>query len=374
MTTPTRTKDIHPETDIDPDVDSVLTEDASFRRVVARSAELEFDLRTGPGDHRVISGDRPTGELHLGHLLGTLANRVRLQHLGVPLTLVIADYQVIADRDLVGPLASRVRALTADYLAAGVDPEKATIFPHSAVPGLNQLLLPFLSLVTDAELRRNPTVKAEAAAAARPLSGLLLTYPVHQAADILFCGGTVVPVGRDQLPHLELTRVIARRFNERYGHVFDVPEALLSAVPALLGTDGQKMSKSRGNAIPLGATEDDTARLVGAARTDSLRHITFQPQSRPEVASLLQIVASLTDRSPVEVAAEIGDGGARVLKDRVIEAVNESLRSLRSRRRDLLADPGYLRGVLLDGIAQANAVASQTLHRVRTAMGMNYLG
>ena len=330
-------------------------------------------MGSAPGRHRVLSGDRPTGDLHLGHLLGTLANRVRLQQLGVPLTLVIADYQVITDRDNPGPLASRVRSLVADYLAAGVGPDRTTIFPHSAVPALNQLLLPFLSLVTDAELRRNPTVKAESDAAARPLSGLLLTYPVHQAADILFCGGTVVPVGRDQLPHLELTRLIARRFNERYGPLFVVPEALLSSVPVLLGTDGQKMSKSRGNAIGLGDDEDTTARLLRRARTDSLRHITFQPQSRPEVASLLQLAAALTDRSPVEVAAGIGDGGAGALKTIVIEAVNESLRPLRTRRRELLADPAYLDGVLLDGIAQANAVANETLRQVRAAMGMDYL-
>ena len=118
-----------------------------------------------PAAHRVLSGDRPTGDLHLGHLVGTLANRIRLQRLGVPLNLVIADYQVIADRDAAGPLRQRVRLLVADYLAAGVDPEQTLIFPHSAVSSLNQLMLPFLSLVSDAELRRNPTVKAEAAAA-----------------------------------------------------------------------------------------------------------------------------------------------------------------------------------------------------------------
>ena len=359
---------------LDADQQMARAEDASFRRTAARSAELEAELQSAPTTHRVLSGDRPTGDLHLGHLLGTLANRVRLQHLGVPLTLVIADYQVITDRDRPGPLAARLRSLIADYLAAGVDPERTTIFPHSAVPALNQLLLPFLSLVTVAELRRNPTVKAESEASTRPLSGLLLTYPVHQAADILFCGGTVVPVGRDQLPHLELTRLIARRFNDRYGPVFDVPEPLLSSVPLLLGTDGQKMSKSRGNAISLGDDEDTTARLIRRARTDSLRHITFEPDNRPGVASLLQMAAALTNRSPVQLAAEVGDGGSGVLKGIVIEAVNESLRPLRSRRRELIADSEYLDGVLLDGIAQANAVANQTLHRVRAAMGMDYLG
>jgi tryptophanyl-tRNA synthetase len=348
-------------------------DDASFHRALRRSAEIEQEIMRSAASHRVLSGDRPTGELHLGHLLGTLANRVRLQQLGVPLTLVIADYQVITDRDLTGALRQRVRGLVADYLAAGVDPDRTVIFPHSAVPALNQLMLPFLSLVTDAELRRNPTVKAEAAATSRPLSGLLLTYPVHQAADILFCGGTVVPVGRDQLPHLELTRLIARRFNERYGPLFEVPEGLLSPVPLLLGTDGEKMSKSRRNAIALADTEDTTARMLRLAKTDSLRHITYEPKDRPEVASLLLIIATLSGRSPAEVAQQIGDAGSSALKREAVDAVNDSLRPLRARRRELIADPGYLDGVLLDGIAQANATANHTLRRVRAAMGMDYL-
>jgi tryptophanyl-tRNA synthetase len=144
------------------------------------------------------------------------------------------------------------------------------VFAHSAVPALNQLMLPFLRLVTVAELRRNPTVKAEAdATGERAMSGLLLTYPVHQAADILFCHGNLVPVGKDQLPHVETTRLIARRFNERYAAgatVFPEPDALLTSAPVLLGTDGTKMSKSRGNAIELHAGEDQTAQLIRAPR------------------------------------------------------------------------------------------------------------
>lgn len=141
--------------------------------------------------------------------------------------------------------------LLLDYLALGIDPARSTVFNHSAVPALNQLLLPFLSLVSVAELSRNPTVKDEIAHSRQSVvSGLMLTYPVHQAADILSCKGNVVPVGQDQLPHLELTRTIARRFNERYGNVFPEPDALLSAAPLLLGTDGTKMSKSRANSVP----------------------------------------------------------------------------------------------------------------------------
>ena len=336
-------------------------------------AELEARLLLDPGASRVVTGDRPTGSLHLGHLIGTLANRVRLQNLGARLTVIIADYQVITDRSEAGPLRQRVRTLIAEYLAAGIDPERSVIFAHSSVPALNQLMLPFLSLVTDAELHRSPTVKAESLASRRPLSALLLTYPVHQAADILGLRGDVVPVGKDQLPHIELARVIARRFNDRYGPVFAEPEALLTTTPAVLGIDGAKMSKTRGNTILLGATEDQTAAAIRAARTDGLRHITFDPQSRPQVANLLSIVGALSGREPQLVAEEIGDGGSDALKAVTSEVVNGALRDLRRRRAELLAEPGYLDGVLVDGTARATVAAGDTLDRVRRAMGMDYL-
>jgi len=336
-------------------------------------ASLPAHIRRDPGAHRVVTGDRPTGPLHLGHYIGTLANRVRLQNLGVPVTVIVADYQVITDREETGPLRDRVRTLIAEYLAAGIDPRRSVIVAHSSVPALNQLMLPFLSLVTDAELHRNPTVKAESLASRRSLSGLLLTYPVHQAADILGLRGDVVPVGRDQLPHVEVARTIARRFNARYGPVFVEPDALLTATPAVLGVDGAKMSKTRGNTILLGAGEDETAAAIRGARTDGLRHITFDPHSRPQVANLLSIVGALVHRDPCDVAEQIGDGGAAALKDLTIETVNESLRDLRRRRGDLLADPGYLDEVLLAGTTSALATCCDVLQQVRRAMGMDYL-
>jgi len=350
------------------------TADRTFVAARARSDVLERDLRTHPERHRVLTGDRPTGPLHLGHYLGTLRNRVRLQALGVPIFLVIADYQVVTDRDATGPLRDRVRNLVADYLAVGLDPERTAIFPHSAVPALNQLLVPFLSLVSAAELERNPTVKAEALASRRAVSGLLLTYPVHQAADILCCGGTVVPVGRDQLPHLEIARLIARRFTERYGPVFAEPAALLADAPAVLGTDGAKMSKSRGNAVDLSASADDTAAAIRAARTDDERHITYEPRRRPEVANLLTIAASLSGRTPAEIADEVGSQGAAALKNLVTAVVNDDLAPIRARRRELIAEPDYLDAVLAGGTATVTGLAVETLDRVRAAMGMRYLG
>jgi tryptophanyl-tRNA synthetase len=348
----------------------------AFAEAAARSARLEAQLRSDPGAHRVLTGDRPTGPLHLGHYFGTLQNRVRLQDLGVDLMVLVADYQTIIDRDSPTSLPDDVEALVADYLAVGIDPDHATIFAHSQVEALNQLLLPFLSLVSVAELSRNPTVKDEMAAAGlTSMSGLMFTYPVHQAADILFCKATAVPVGKDQLPHLELTRLIARRFNRRYspeGALFPEPAALLSDAPALLGTDGQKMSKSRGNAIAISATADETARLITAAKTDPDRHIAYDPLKRPEVANLVLLAALCQDRRPEDVASEIGDGGSSALKRVVIEAVNERFRGIRARRAELAEDSSHLRQVLREGSERAREIADQTLQDVRRRMHTDY--
>ncbi len=355
------------------------TSDASLARTIARSAQIEAEIAVDPSGFRIMTGDRPTGNLHLGHYFGSLANRVRLQDAGVETLILIADYQVITDRDGTGPIRERVIGMMADYLAIGLDPARTTIYAHSAVPALNQLLLPFLSLVTDSELRRNPTVKAEQEATGdRPLSGLLLTYPVHQAADILFCKANLVPVGKDQLPHLEQTRVVARRFDERYGRVdparpvFPQAEALLSPAPSILGLDGTKMSKSKGNTIEIGMDADTTARLIRKAVTDSDRHITYDPERRPEVSNLLLLAGLATDRDPAEIAAEIGDGGGGGLKRFVTDAINSYFEPIRARRSELAADPGHLLQVLREGNARANAIAEQTLSEVRQAMGMTY--
>lgn len=348
---------------------------ASQVTAVARSAALHEQVLTQPHRFRVLTGDRPTGPLHLGHYLGTLANRVRLQDLGVEVIVLVADYQVMTDRPAGGGLADTVRGVLADYLAAGIDPQRATIFTHSAVPALNELVLPFLSLVSDAELHRNPTVKAEADATGRPLTGLMLTYPVHQAADILFCHANLVPVGLDQLPHLETTRLVARRFNERYGNgesVFDEPDALLTDTPMLSGLDGAKMSKTRGNGIALRATEDETAATIRRALTDGERRITYDPLTRPAVATLLDLLAAVTGEDPGSLAEQIGDGGAGRLKQRLTEAVNELLRPLRRRRRSLAGDPAYLDSVLDQGNERARRLAEGTLATVHTRLGMDY--
>ena len=349
-----------------------MANEGSYEAASKRSDEIAADLEVHPEKYTMLTGDRPTGRLHLGHYFGTLKGRVELQEKGCRTNVLIADYQVITDRDTTEHIQDNVYNMVMDYLACGLDPNKTMIYCHSAVPACNQLMLPFLSLVSEAELQRNPTVKAEMEASGHELTGLLLTYPVHQACDILFCKGNVVPVGRDQLPHIELTRTIARRFNNRYGKVFPEVDALLSDVPLLPGLDGRKMSKSYGNAISLSATAEETAKLIKKSQTDSERFITFDPDNRPGVSALITTASLCTGRGEVEIAEEIGNGGSGTLKKYVTESVNEFLAPIRERRCELLKDMDYVKDVLHEGNRQANEIANETLAQVREAMGMVY--
>jgi tryptophanyl-tRNA synthetase len=357
-----------------------MTTGDTFAEAVRRSSTLRADFLKNPTRYRVLTGDRPTGALHVGHYFGSLRNRVELQQLGIDTFIVIADYQVLTDRDSVSTIADNVRELVLDYLAAGLDPQggRTHVFCHSHVPALNQLLLPFLTLVGMGELDRNPTVKEEIEAAGlTTVNAAMYTYPVHQAADILFCKGNVVPVGRDQLPHLELTRKIARRFNQRFcaddAPVFPEPEALLSEAPKILGLDGaQKMSKSRNNAIMLRATADETAALIKKAKTDSDRRITYEPERRPEVANLLLITSLCTGEAPAAIADRIGDGGSGALKKLVTEVLNAELAPMRQRRAELEQHPQIVADTLRQGHAYVNDVANATLAEVRAAMNMDY--
>lgn len=352
----------------------------SYEAAVLRSKKIEEDLVKNPKKYRVLTGDRPTGHLHIGHYFGSLQNRVRLANMGVPTMILIADYQVLTDHDAFDKISQNTKQLVIDYLAAGIDPSKqdVIIYPHSYVPEANQLMIPFLTLVSNAELSRNPTVKEEIQAAGLTnVNAGMYTYPVHQAVDILFCKGNVVPAGKDQLPHIEMARTIASRFNKKFctdtgkEPVFPLPEVLLSKTPMILGLDGsQKMSKSRGNAIMLSATEDETAKLIKKAKTDQDRNITYDPVNRPEVANLLSLISLCTGEEPESIAQRIGDGGGGMLKNILTEAMNEKLRPLRQERARLEADPVYIRQVLLDGSAKAREIGIKTLEEVRERMNM----
>ena len=348
----------------------------SYEVALKKSDAIRADLDVNPQNYTMLTGDRPTGRLHLGHYFGTLKGRVELQNKGCRTNVLIADYQVITDRDTTDQIQDNVYNMVMDYLACGIDPDKTMIYAHSAVPAANQLMLPFLSLVSEAELLRNPTVKAEQEASGHELTGLLLTYPVHQACDILFCKGNVVPVGRDQLPHIELTRTIARRFNNRFckncDPVFPEVDALLSDVPLLSGLDGRKMSKSYGNAINISMTAEETAKRIKKSQTDSERMITFDPENRPGVSGLLSTAAICTGRSEIEIAEEIGMGGSGQLKKYVTEAVNSYFEPIRERRHRFENDLDYVKDVLAEGNRRANEIAKATLTEVAEAMGMVY--
>ena len=349
-----------------------MTQESSYEASVKRSDAIRADLPIHPEKYNMLTGDRPTGRLHLGHYFGTLKGRVELQNMGIKTNVLIADYQVITDRDTTSNIADNVYNMVLDYLAVGLDPDKTTIYTHSAISACNELMLPFLSLVTEAELQRNPTVKAEMEASGHALTGLLLTYPVHQACDILFCKGNVVPVGRDQLPHIELTRTIARRFNERFAPVFPEVEGLLSSSPLLPGLDGRKMSKSYGNAIQISLSAEETAKLIKKSKTDSERFITFDPDNRPGVSALITTASLCTGRPELEIAEEIGNGGSGQLKKYVTEAVNDYFAPIRERRAELAQDMDYIKDVLHEGNKKMQIVAQNTLDEVHEAMGMVY--
>ena len=349
-----------------------MPNEGSFEVAKRRSDEIRADFAVHPDKYTMLTGDRPTGRLHLGHYFGTLKGRVALQDMGIKTNIIIADYQVITDRDTTENIQDNVYNMVIDYMACGIDPNKTMIFAHSAVPEENQLMLPFLSLVSESELERNPTVKAEQESSGHQLTGLLLTYPVHQACDILFCKGNVVPVGKDQLPHIEITRTIARRFNERFAPVFPEPEGILSDVIEVPGLDGRKMSKSYHNGISLSMTAEETAKIIKKSPTDSDRNITFDREGRPGVSALLTTGALCSGRTEQDIAAEIGNGGGGALKAFVTEAVNSYLAPIRARREELAADMDYVKDVLHEGNRQARAIAAETLDEVREAMGMVY--
>ncbi len=349
----------------------------TFEAAVARSKQLEEDIKTNPKKYRVLTGDRPTGRLHIGHYFGSLQNRVRISKMGVPTMILIADYQVLTDHDAFDKISQNTKQLVIDYLAAGIEPgEDVMIYPHSYIPECNQLMLPFMTLVSNSELSRNPTVKEEIQSAGLTnVNAGMYTYPIHQACDILFCKGNVVPVGKDQLPHIELTRNIAKAFNKKFCKnrepVFPLPQALLSKTPSIMGLDGnQKMSKSRNNAIFLCNTEDETASLIKKAKTDGERVITYDPENRPEVANLLSLISLCTKETPEAIAEKIGDRGSGVLKAMLTESLNEELRPLRAKRAELEKNEDYIRQVLLQGVDRAREIAVKTLEEVREAMNM----
>ena len=349
----------------------------TFEKSLELSNKIKENIKINPNGYRVLTGERPTGNLHLGHYFGSLINRLELQKQGVELFILVANQQVLTDHNSFDKISQLTKELVIDNMSVGLDFDngKNFIFPHSHIPELNQLLVPFATLVSVAELERNPTTKEEIQSAnIKNVNAGMLIYPVHQACDILSIGANLVPVGKDQLPHIELTRTIARRFNAKFCEnkpLFQEPIALLSNNSALMGLDGkQKMSKSRHNSIMLKSTREEIIEVVKKATTDSERTITYDPEKRPEVSNLLKLISLMSNRSPEIIAEEIGNGGAKMLKDMLIEATDKFLTPIREKRKELEQNPNYVRKIILSGIDRVREEASKTLNAVIKAMNM----
>ena len=325
---------------------------------------------------RILTGDRPTGKLHLGHYVGSLANRVRLQD-EYECFFIIADLHTLTtrpEREHILEIRHNVREIVLDCLAAGIDPEKSVIFVQSAIPGTYELNLIFEMLVSVPRLERIPTLKDMARDAnLQTMPFGLLGYPVLQAADILLPRAHLVPVGKDNQAHVEVARELARRFNRLYGQVFPIPNVLLSEVPTLVGIDGAKMSKSCGNAIYLSDDGATVERKVHGMYTDPQRvradvpgrvegnpvfiyHETFNPDQEE--------VKDLKERY------RRGKVGDVEVKEKLAHAINGFLGPIRERRARYEAQPGLIEEILAGGIRRMRQESDETMRLVREAMGL----
>jgi tryptophanyl-tRNA synthetase len=333
-------------------------------------------LPVEPND-TILTGDRPTGALHLGHYAGSLRTRVSLQGRCAQ-TLLIADLQALTDTsDRAAHVSESVEEVALDYLSAGIDPSLTTIAVQSRLPALAELTVLYLNLVTVARLERNPTVKAEIELRgfARDIPAGFLCYPVSQAADITGFRATLVPVGEDQVPMIEQTNEIVRRVNRLAGAtVLPESRALLSETPRLPGIDGRKASKSLGNAIPLSATPDDIRRLVHDMYTDP-GHVRVADPGRVED----NVVFAHLDAFDPDVAAveqlkahyRRGGLGDAALKRRLVDVLERVIAPLRSRRAELARDRAYVREVLREGSARADEVTRAVRGSVRGAFALS---
>jgi tryptophanyl-tRNA synthetase len=328
---------------------------------------------------RILTGDRPTGRLHLGHWVGSIANRVRLQD-EYECFFIVADWHTLTtkpDKAAIAEVPDNIRQMVLDYLACGIDPTRSTIFVQSAIPETAELNLIFEMLVTLPRLERLPTIKDMAEAAHLDVLPFgLVGYPVLQAADILLPRADVVPVGRDNVPHVEITREIARRFNYLYGEVFTEPEALISDTPSLPGVNGmQKMSKSLNNAILLSDPADVVQKRVMQMYTDPKRLRATDPGTVENNPVFVYHDAFNPDRDEVaDLKARYREGrvGDVEVKKKLFAALDTFLAPIRQRREEIEARPDVVDDILLAGNDVMREVARDTMGRVRDAMGMTY--
>lgn len=322
---------------------------------------------------RILTGHRPTGPRHIGHLAGTLTNWVKLQDTHECFFLVADLHVLTTDYQHPAQIRSNIFEMLADWLAAGIDPQRACIVLQSAVPEHAQLCLLLSMLSSESRLRRVPTYKEQVKELHMQPSLGFLTYPVLQAADILLYQATLVPVGEDQLPHLELAREIARRFNQLYGPYFPEPQALLSAVPRLPGIDNRAMHTSYGNAIYLRDTPEETQRKVLAMYTDPARIHASDP-GQVEGNPLFAYLDAFDPDAPLvadyKARYRSGKVGDVEIKQHLAGLLNQTLAPLRERRKDLIQRPDFLEEILFAGTQRAEALAHRTLEEAMQRMGL----
>ncbi len=335
--------------------------------------QVETQGIVSPYKGRILTGHRPTGARHIGHLLGTLENWVRLQD-EYECFFLIADLHVLTtDYEHPDRIRSNILEVLADWLAAGIDPNRAHIILQSAVPPHSQLTLLLSMLATVSRLNRVPTYKEQVRELHLQPSLGLLTYPVLQAADILVYKANLVPVGEDQLPHLELSRELARRFNQLYGETFPEPEALLSNMARLPGTDNRTMHTSYGNIIQLKDTAEETTQKVMSMYTDPTRIHPTDPGHVEGNPVFTYMDVFNPNREEVEELKEryrLGRVGDVEVKRRLAVVMNDYLADLRRRRAEYQAHPDELYEILMAGTAQARPIAQAILDEAMVKMGI----
>ncbi|CAI8339226.1 MAG: Tryptophan--tRNA ligase 2 [Chloroflexota bacterium] len=326
---------------------------------------------------RILTGIRPTGKLHLGHYVGALENWIRLQD-EYDCFFLIADYQALGDHiDEMENIKTAVRDVVLDWLSVGLNPEQSTFVVQSYVPEHAELAMLLSMLTPLGMLDRNPTLKSERERISNTsLSVGFYTYPVSQVADILLPKAHLVPVGEDQLPHIEMTREIARRFNNRYGDVFPEPDSLVGRVARLMGTDGQaKMSKSIGNVIYLSDEAETVTKKIMSMYTDPTRlratdpgHVEGNPVFQYHDA-FNNDAAEVADLKERYTKGKVGDVE---VKQKLIEAVNKFLEPIREVRTRYEQDSNYVDECIENGSAKGRATAQATMEEVRDKMGLKY--
>src|SRR5271167_2553018 len=327
---------------------------------------------------RILTGDRPTGPLHLGHYVGSLQNRVRLQE-EYDTYLLIADIQALTDNfEHPEKLADNLYEVALDYLAVGLDPEKVKIVVQSMVPELTELTIYFMNLVTVATLERNPTLKEEIKQKnfTKGLPVGFYTYPISQASDITIFKAHLVPVGEDQLPMIEQAREIVRRFNRMYDKVLIEPKALVGEVARLPGTDGgAKMSKSLGNCIYLGDPPETVRKRVMSMFTDPTRIHPTDPghvEGNPVFTYHDVFNPNKAEIDELKERYRKGTVGDVEVKQRLFEALEAFLKPIRERRAEFAARPATVRESIMEGTRKGRAVAQSTMSEVRHAMKIAY--